>query len=549
MEDDLDANLRSLVLIQSRLSSSRLPGKALLPIGDLPMVVLAAKRAANTGLEVRVVTSTDQYDDLICEVCEKYNIPFFRGSLHNVLKRFNDALVDFDDTAKVFRLTADNVLPDGAMLDEMESAFHSVRPDIMKCDSVKSCMPYGVSAELTTVGWIRKAFNNTQDAFDIEHVTPYIHRHGLSHCFESKIIRGYQNLRVTIDSFDDYLSVKSLFDRSNKPCYESVNTLIHNFQGMKYRPYYELAPKPMTLGGVQFGLDYGIANANGMVPESESIEIIRHAITEGLQYIDTAAAYGSSESVIGKSLDGGWSNRVKIITKLTPFDESEMSKNDDLALSLMVRNSFLQSCINLKVNYLDTLMLHRAVHLKSAPILSELKRLREEGLVHRIGVSVQSPQELEFTLQNTDVSVIQMPYNILDYRWDAMIDVIKHAREQRDLLIHARSALLQGLLCSNDVSKWMAAGIGNSDEIISWLEVNYKQHEKMSISDLCIGYVNSQDWIDSVVIGVDCKRNLFSNLQSISMPLMSKEALDELTASRPSVESEALNPANWRTSV
>ena len=169
--------------------------------------------------------------------------------------------------------------------------------------------------------------------------------------------------------------------------------------------------------------------------------------------------------------------------------------------------------------------------------------------MHRIGVSVQSPQELEFTLQNTDVSVIQMPYNILDYRWDAMIDVIKHAREQRDLLIHARSALLQGLLCSNDVSKWMAAGIGNFDEIISWLEANYKQHKKMSISDLCIGYVNSQCWIDSVVIGVNCKRNLFSNLQSISMPLMSREALDELIASRPSIESEALNPANWRTRV
>ena len=40
----------------------------------------------------------------------------------------------------------------------------------------------------------------------------------------------------------------------------------------------------MTLGGVQFGLDYGIVNTNGKVPESESIAIIRHAIAEGIVY-------------------------------------------------------------------------------------------------------------------------------------------------------------------------------------------------------------------------------------------------------------------------
>ena len=55
----------------------------------------------------------------------------------------------------------------------------------------------------------------------------------------------------------------------------------------------------------------------------------------------------------------------------------------------------------------------------------------------------------------------------------------------------------------------------------------------MSIVDLCIGYVNSQEWIDSVVISVDSEKNLFSNLQSISMPLMSNESLDDLTSSRP----------------
>ena len=101
-----------------------------------------------------------------------------------------------------------------------------------------------------------------------------------------------------------------------------------------------------------------------------------------------------------------------------------------------------------------------------------------------------------------------------------MVDVIKREREQRDLIIHARSALLQGLLCSDDLNKWLKVGIENPGEIVSWLKEKYKQYKKLSVSDLCIGYVNSQDWIDSVVIGVDNEKNLLFNLKSIAMPLM-----------------------------
>jgi len=318
---------------------------------------------------------------------------------------------------------------------------------------------------------------------------------------------------------------------------------------MKYRPHYEPAVKPMTLGSVQFGLNYGITNEKGVVSEKESISIIRNALTEGIQYIDTASAYGDSERVIGKSLAGGWLNRAKIVTKLAPFTKDALAASQHVALPLMVRNSFLQSCINLKVDHVDTFMLHRADHLNYAQILNELMKLRNEGAINNIGVSVQSPQELEVVLKNKDVSVIQIPYNILDYRWDSIIDLVRREREKRSLIIHARSALLQGLLCTEDEGKWLQAGIKNSTEIVDWLKSKFKQYEKMSVSDLCIGYVNSQDWIDSVVIGVESEKNLFTNLQSISMSLMPREALDDLAISRPHVEAESLNPSNWRANV
>ena len=246
---------------------------------------------------------------------------------------------------------------------------------------------------------------------------------------------------------------------------------------------------------------------------------------------------------------GGWSNRVKVITKLSPFREEELKENHGASLSLMVRNSFLQSCVNLRVDYLDTLMLHRAEHLNYPLICSELRKLKEEGLINDIGVSVQSPKELRLALQNKDITIIQLPYNILDYRWEKMVSVIKQEREQRKLIIHARSALLQGLLCSDDLNKWRKVGIENPGEIVSWLKEKYKQYKKLSVSDLCIGYVNSQDWIDSVVIGVDNEKNLLSNLKSIAMPLMSKEAITDLSESRPRINSAPLDPANWKANV
>ena len=78
----------------------------------------------------------------------------------------------------------------------------------------------------------------------------------------------------------------------------------------------------IILGTAQFGMDYGLTNKNGKVEENEAIEIIRKAISLGFEYIDTAAAYGDSEKIIGKALSNISNNNLKIITKLLPFDKN-----------------------------------------------------------------------------------------------------------------------------------------------------------------------------------------------------------------------------------
>lgn len=534
----------SLVIIQSRFNSSRLPGKALYPIKGIPLVVLAALRAGNTGRNVLVATSTQSSDDEICLSLEKYGIRYIRGCLDNVLSRFNHATKDMNEDDTVFRLTADNVLPDGRMLDEMESQYSSGDLDIMNCTPVESCLPYGISAEIMKVKHIRQAFANAKSDHDKEHVTPYIYDNFKSGSFKPRGFRGFNNFRVTIDTIDDYLSVKSLFDSSNDIINETAQSLMNNFSRMAYRPFYDRSHKPMTLGTAQIGLSYGISNKSGKICEAESIQIIRNAITEGVEYLDTASAYGDSERVIGKALKNGWGNRVKIITKLDPF--SGIQTTDDTTWRLATRSSVFESSYRLGISKIDFLMLHRAEHLNNSAIMDELRKLKYDGVIGGIGVSVQSPLELEDALRCAEIEIIQMPFNILDHRWDKLIPTILETKKSRKLLIHARSTILQGLLQSNDPAEWTRADVENYAEIISWINDTYKSKEKMSVADLCMGYASSQDWIDSVVVGVDNLNQLYSNLQSASMPPMNCEDLNSIRKHRPYIGENSLDPKNWK---
>lgn len=104
-------NPKLRIVIQSRVTSSRLPGKALLPVAGFPSVVLCALRAANWNIPVTVATSTDPTDDIIQSVLQVKGINVCRGSLDDVLDRYIYASRDMDNEDFVVRFTADNMFP------------------------------------------------------------------------------------------------------------------------------------------------------------------------------------------------------------------------------------------------------------------------------------------------------------------------------------------------------------------------------------------------------------------------------------------------------
>ena len=265
--------MNAILLLQARTNSSRLPAKVFLPIGGLPLVVLSARRAANTGHHVVVITSSEPSDDALCEVLKKWNINFFRGDLDNVLKRFVEALKDVNDEQVVVRLTGDNVVPDGVLIDQMLNEFAVRGLNYLCCSGEESGLPYGVSAEITRAGHIRNALSEAENFFDCEHVTPkIIERFGKAY-FDIYQKIAMNEYRCTVDTLGDYLLLCQLFAGIEKPELATLSQLLTRLRKLSPMVVLSKPASRMVLGTAQLGMEYGITNVKGR-PEQYEIDSI-----------------------------------------------------------------------------------------------------------------------------------------------------------------------------------------------------------------------------------------------------------------------------------
>ncbi|WP_394142019.1 aldo/keto reductase [Vibrio chagasii] len=535
---------RIVVAIQARTNSSRLPGKVLLPIGGMPISVLAAKRAGrDKNFAVCVLTSNESTDDHLASVLAQHSVDCFRGDLNNVLSRYVEAFQGYPEDTIVVRLTADNVFPDAEFIEDVITQFIANGLDYICANGEQSKLPYGLSAEVTRLVHLREALKATASDFDCEHVTPYIRRKfGDFYYMNHQTKEDLTGLRCTVDSLDDYLHVAKVFEDIDDPVAIPALELC-----MKLNPKAraDLRVAKLVLGGAQLGLHYGVNNSIGQPTTEDAHRLLSQAVRSGVYYIDTARAYGVSEKVIGEWLNQGWSGRCKVITKLDPLSSLNKDSNLDL-VRLSVSNSIIRSCHALGTNTLDVLMLHRAEHMTlwDGMILEELLHQQSLGTVQEIGVSVQNPTELEVALANTSISFIQLPFNILDERWQSSIDKILAEKRKRNLTIHVRSVFLQGLLLSDNPTSWLNAHVENYPEVIQWLTDTATQYNCSSIYELCIRHACSQSWIDALVLGCESREQLESNIAAMSFDIASL-AFDASLKVPFELDQKTLNPAMW----
>lgn len=237
-------------------------------------------------------------------------------------------------------------------------------------------------------------------------------------------------------------------------------------------------------------MPYGIANARGQVPGAEVRSILALAAASGVDCLDTAVVYGESERALGACDLGAF----RITTKLPPLP------SDDVDVGAWVMGQARESCARLGVERLHGLLLHRADDAtgpRGAEVMSALRAVREAAVTTGVGISIYDPGQLE-GVDLRDIDLVQAPFNVLDRR---LCDSGALSRlADAGVEVHARSALLQGVLMMNpEAIPDRIAGLRES--VAGFGE--WAAQRGVSLLAAALGHVLATPGIARVVLGVD----------------------------------------------
>ncbi|MEW6664745.1 MAG: glycosyltransferase family protein [Thermodesulfobacteriota bacterium] len=207
--------MRTVAVVQARMSSTRLPGKVMLEVLGKPMILLMLERVARCKRldDLWLATSEEAADDPLAEAVQKAGYRVFRGSLNDVLSRFWH-IARREKADGVVRLTGDCPLHDPSVIDAVVEHFLRNQPGH---DYVSNCLPPtypdGLDTEVFTLEALDEAFRRAESSFDREHVTPYISRRAASAGRTSNFhgLSDFSHLRWTLDQSEDYELIRRVY--------------------------------------------------------------------------------------------------------------------------------------------------------------------------------------------------------------------------------------------------------------------------------------------------------------------------------------------------
>ena len=257
----------------------------------------------------------------------------------------------------------------------------------------------------------------------------------------------------------------------------------------------------IVLGGAQLGLPYGILNGGETLSREEVARILDTAAGHGIDSIDTAIAYGQSESVIGETAQ----NRFNIISKLPPLPP-EVSN-----VSEWVHMQVEASLSRLKCTSLDALLLHRPQDLTEAhgaELFAAISSLKIEKTIQRFGVSIYTPDELNGIIGTFDFDVVQAPLNVFDRRILGVIGQLSAL----NIEVHVRSVFLQGVLIAKPEDR--PQRFNQWSEHFAMFD-EWVNSSGMSAMACCLGFALQQPGIAKLVIGTTSATSLAEIMTSI----------------------------------
>jgi len=196
------------------MGSTRLPGKVLMDLGGQPVLVRVFERIrrAKTLDEIVVATSDLPADNPIAQLCFERGWRCFRGSAADVLDRYyRAALAARADV--VVRITADCPLIDPDVVDLVVREFLKHRADYASDDNPRT-FPRGLDAEVLTFSALERAWKEGKEAYQREHVTPFVYEHPeLFSVISVHNDADYSQYRWTLDTVEDLELLHAVYEK------------------------------------------------------------------------------------------------------------------------------------------------------------------------------------------------------------------------------------------------------------------------------------------------------------------------------------------------
>ncbi|MDO1557942.1 glycosyltransferase family protein [Brevundimonas sp. 2R-24] len=208
-----------LTILQARMSSSRLPGKVMRPMAGVPMIgrQIERLRRCETLGKLVLATSLEPSDDPLAAYVERLGVTVFRGSLNDVLGRFQAAVTAHGPAEHVVRLTGDCPLADPDVIDACVRLHLNAGRDYTS-NTLDRTFPVGLDVEVMRASALAEAFRDAADPYDREHVTPYLYRNptrfSLMQLRQNPDLSG---LRWTVDYPEDFAFAEQVFEALIEP--------------------------------------------------------------------------------------------------------------------------------------------------------------------------------------------------------------------------------------------------------------------------------------------------------------------------------------------
>ncbi len=266
-----------------------------------------------------------------------------------------------------------------------------------------------------------------------------------------------------------------------------------------------------TLGTVQLGVNYGMANSSGKPSEEQSFGILDTALANGVTSFDTASHYGDSEQVVGDWIKSG-NKDAFTVSKFKLYSDDPLSELEE-----QIKNT------ENRLGKVGGYMYHDADQMRKwhNTVNDRLERMKEENNMLFCGSSVYTVEDVEDFLKIGNLTAIQIPMSALDTR---IIErgLLKELHD-KGVLVFVRSVFLQGMLCMDTPPEKFAFMKPSID-----LLREVARAEDMSLLQLAVSFIRDLPEVTSLVLGCEKKEQVEANAKLIAGKALSESAVKEI---------------------